>query len=122
MHKTALGYAEASDLHVTAFDGQTVDSSCLIVAYTFAGDCNLDKTVNTLDFTMLAAGFGQANQSWLTGDFNYDGVVNALDFNALATNFGSTLSSPALGSVVPEPQFLCAIASLFLAARRRRGS
>ena len=40
---------------------------------------------------------------WSQGDFNYDGTVNALDFGILASNFGQVMSSPAMGTLVPEP-------------------
>lgn len=108
IHKTALGYAEASTLGITSFHGQGFDSTAVLIAYTYTGDTNLDGTVNSSDFANLAANYGKTSATWLQGDFNYDGTVNALDFNALATNYGVTpLSSPiaasALGSVVPEP-------------------
>src|SRR3954451_1736881 len=71
-HKRALGYSEASAIKVTSFDGVTVDNTTLIVAYTFAGDANLDRKVNALDFNALASGFGMAGPDWNNGDFNYD--------------------------------------------------
>ena len=71
---------------------------------------------------MLATNFSKSGQFWTAGDFNYDGVVNALDFNALASNFGQTLSSPALGALVPEPASIAmiVITATTLATRRRR--
>ena len=62
------------------------------VRFTILGDENLDGTVNTTDFAVLASNFNQTNQLWGQGDFNNDGVVNALDFNAIATNFGNVLA------------------------------
>ena len=41
-HKTALGYAEASELGAASFSGQSVDSTAILVRYTFAGDANID--------------------------------------------------------------------------------
>jgi autotransporter-associated beta strand protein len=119
----ALGYAEASSIYVTfpaTFSGQSVDNTSVLVRYIFAGDANLDGTVDTSDFVAMSSHFGSTGQFWNSGDFNYDGVVNALDFNALATNFGDTLSSPSLGSLVPEPQLPFAPTALSLALRRRR--
>ena len=128
--------------------------------YTYAGDANLDGSVNSLDFNALATNFGTSDNLWFNGDFNYDGTVNSLDFNALATNFGGTNdfwnqgdfnydglvnsldfnfiaanfnatalpgaalpSTPALGTLVPEPATL-ALATLGAALvmrRKRRG-
>src|SRR5205814_8675696 len=110
-HKTALGFAEASALGITSFNGQNFDDSAVLIRYTFMGDNNPDGTVNSNDFNAVANHFNQVNKSWFDGDFNNDGVVNALDFNAVATNFGQSLpaSSP-LASLVPEP----ALASIWI--------
>jgi hypothetical protein len=94
-------------------------NNTFLIRYTYLGDANLNGTVNTLDFTMLAANYNSTTQLWTAGDFNYDGVVNALDFNALATNFGQVLASPPLGSLVPEPQMLT-LAALFAVIGRKR--
>ena len=118
-HKTALGYAEASSIAVGSIPGQTIDNTSVIVRYTLAGDANLDQVVDTSDFTALAASFDQSGRNWFQGDFNYDGVVNALDFNILASNFGASLSSPALGSLVPEPSSAIVLVSPLLLRRRR---
>ena len=121
VHKTALGYAEASTVGLSStFDGITTDSSTVIVRYTYAGDANLDKTINTSDFTQLAAHFNQSSSTWFNGDFNYDGTVNALDFNLLASNFGQTLAAPVLGTLVPEPGLLMAMSVLMAGFVRRK--
>jgi hypothetical protein len=121
-HKTALGYAEASDLGVSTFAGQPVDSTAVLIRYTYAGDANLDGAVNTADFTALASNFNGTGKAWFNGDFNFDGRVNALDFNAIATNFGQPpLSSPSLGTLVPEPACagMLVLASVCVMRRRR---
>jgi autotransporter-associated beta strand protein len=103
------------------------------VMYTFYGDANLDGTVDTVDFNLLAASFSQSNQIWGQGDFNYDGAVDTVDFNLLAANFAKALpaasgSAPlasTLAAAVPEPTgfALCTLtASAALAVRRRRRS
>ena len=110
IHKTALGYAEASQVNDFVanpnftFAGQPVDSTAVLIRYTYTGDANLDGVVNTSDFAALASNFNGTGKSWFNGDFNGDGKVNALDFNAIATNFGQPpLSAPSLGALVPEP-------------------
>src|SRR5947199_217649 len=72
-------------------------------------DFNGDGTVNSIDFNILAAHFGQTTgQTFSTGDFNGDGVTNAMDFNAIAMHYGEHATAPALDSalgatLVPEP-------------------
>jgi hypothetical protein len=120
---TAIAYAEASDLGVGSFAGQSVDQTAVLLRYDYTGDANLDGVVDTSDFTRLANHFNSTTTTlWSDGDFNYDGVVNALDFNALATNFGLSMSSPGLSLLVPEPAGLVciALASAALARRRQR--
>jgi beta-glucanase (GH16 family) len=113
VHKTALGYAEASALGVTDFFGQDVDATAVLVRYTLVGDANLDGSVSLADFNALAANFGSANRQWFEGDFNFDGSVNLSDFNLLAVNFGLSVPASEAFSSVPEP---AAISCLFVAA------
>ena len=94
---TAIGYAESTDLFTTfpaTFAGQSVDSTALLLKYTFAGDANLDGTVNIQDFNRLANSFGQTDRRWSHGDFNFDAVVNIQDFNKLSANFGQSGLAP----------------------------
>src|SRR5205814_5890241 len=93
--RTAIGYAEASTLHITNFHGRVVDGSAILLAYTVNGDANLDGKVNALDFNALATNFGAGSNLWTQGDFNFDGNVDTLDFNALAANFNQSTPTPA---------------------------
>jgi hypothetical protein len=132
-HRTAIGYAEAADLGIASFSGQTVDASAVLLRYTFAGDSNLDGTVNLTDFTFLAANFNKTGgATWLQGDYNYDGNVDLTDFTFLAGNFNQSLPLIAdgdyslrscLGSSVPEPisiSLATVVLTPTLIARRRR--
>jgi hypothetical protein len=129
VHKSALGYAEASSLSIGTFDGIAVDTDAIVVKYTIAGDANLNGTVDSTDFSLLAAAYGSTGAGWAQGDSNYDGTVNALDFNTLATNYGLTVAAtpapvPALGALVPEPMSASLIAlgsGAFFLRRRRDG-
>jgi len=62
------------------------------VAGTFAGDANLDGTVDVLgDAIPLISNLGTVVTSWSQGDFNGDGAVNVLtDGFVLIGNFGSS--------------------------------
>jgi hypothetical protein len=124
-HHTALGFAEALDLGVGSFSGQSVDNTSLLVRYTLAGDSNLDGTVDLTDFTYLAANFNATNRTWLRGDYNYDGVVDLTDFTLLASNFNQTLPAApttGLGTSVPEPSavFVVFASAATTLVRRRR--
>jgi len=59
-----------------------------------AGDANRDRSVDTIDFNILASNFGLAGKTFTQGNFNYDNTVDTIDFNILASRFGQTLASP----------------------------
>ena len=98
----------------------------MLVRLTKAGDADLNGTVDTVDFNLLASSFSQSGKSWFNGDFDYSGTVDTIDFNLLASNFSRSLPGPDAGTqlsaVVPEPA-LGALSGLGLCgclARRRR--
>ena len=99
---------------------EDVGNQSITVQYAYYGDSNLDKTVDTIDFNLLAANFSGAGRVWGQGDFNYDGVVDTVDFNLLASNFGKTLPASAFGTLVPEPGACGAIVGAALTIMRRR--
>jgi hypothetical protein len=109
-HKTGLGYVD---------DGAT----SVTIDYALFGDADLNKTVDTIDFNLLAANFGQTNKTWFQGDFDYNASVDTVDFNLLASNFAQSLpAGGTLGSLVPEPGSagLMAIAAIYFSKRQRR--
>jgi hypothetical protein len=122
LHKTALGYASASSINASLFDGQIVSGSDVLVRYTYSGDANFDGVVNALDFNALASNFGGTGMQWAHADFNYDGLTNTLDFNSIASNFNlALLPSPTLATLVPDPASLgMAMLGVGLFLRRQR--
>lgn len=97
----------------------------LIIGY--AGDLNLDGTVNFNDLLALAQNYGHTGATYSQGDINQDGTVNFNDLLTLAQNYGKSVNlnaaAPALAAAfdaVPEPASLGAIFALALIARRRR--
>ncbi|MFT3785853.1 MAG: PEP-CTERM sorting domain-containing protein [Tepidisphaeraceae bacterium] len=136
VNKTAIGFAEASDLGVTSFGGQSFTGDAILLKYTVYGDWNLDGNVNFGDLLMLAANYGSTTGRWSQGDGNYDGNVNFNDLLALASNYGYTpagaLAASVTGSfagdwalaqsMVPEPSSAALVLLGMLgASRRRRG-
>ena len=73
------------------FFDQLVRDQDVLIRYTFAGDADLNGTVNLNDFTMLAANFGETGRVFSEGNFNYDAGVDLNDFTILASQFGKTL-------------------------------
>jgi hypothetical protein len=147
--KTALGYGEAGVLHRSSFDGIAVDSTTVLVKYTYFGDADLDGDADGVDIGTWATNFtgelgGLGSMVWTQGDWDYDGDVDGVDAGLWAQSFTGELGGGGLGSifidtpisagamqilngmgitVVPEPG-MAAIMVLGLAAvaaSRRRG-
>jgi hypothetical protein len=127
-----LGYADNAVLNPvkTSFAGQTVDSTSLLIKYTYFGDTDLDGVVDVADLGTLATNW-QAVGVWSAGDFDYNGTVDVNDLGLLATNWqagvgnplGPSLASLGLPSVtVPEPASfgMLVLAAAGLARRRVR--
>jgi hypothetical protein len=64
----------------STLDGQAVTNTSVLVKYTYAGDANLDGTVNGSDYTLIDNGFNAGLSGWRNGDFNYDGSINSNDY------------------------------------------
>jgi predicted outer membrane repeat protein len=102
-----LGYADSSDPGNPA----GLSPHQIEIAYTLYGDTNLDGEVNSTDFGVLAANFGQSGKTWGKGDFDYNGTINSIDFGMLAGNFGKSAGAAAVelnvanlvATVVPAP-------------------
>jgi hypothetical protein len=100
----ALGYAEASDLGITAFLGQSVDSTAVVVRYTKYGDNNLDGNIDIgNDFNLFLDGVNNRGSTWLQGDYTYDGKADlGNDFNLFMRNYLSQATPAAAApSVLP---------------------
>jgi hypothetical protein len=97
-YQATLSAASIKDLAGNSLTGNGAESFFFQMA-----DANRDRTVNALDFSILASNFGISGGTSSQGNFNYDGVVDTSDFVTLATNFGDTLAPPAapLVSVAP---------------------
>jgi len=124
---------------LTTFHGQSVGPNDLLIGYTFAGDSNMDGSVNFGDFLLLQGGFSNTvgGKLWQEGDFNYDGFSNFSDFLLLQGNFNTVGATDVAGftptqqqkimsdfavTAVPEPTALglIGLAGGALMRRRRR--
>ena len=90
------------------------------LAETFAGDADLNGSVEFGDFLALSAGFGSIG-GWAVGDFDGSGDVAFADFLLLSSNFGSSRAADTTQSV-PEPSAvgLCMFGLLATGCVRRR--
>ncbi|HEY7088522.1 MAG TPA: PEP-CTERM sorting domain-containing protein [Tepidisphaeraceae bacterium] len=146
---TRLGYGDNAVLNKSSFAGQSVDTSSILVKYTYAGDSDLDGDADGVDIGTWATNFtgelgGTGTMVWTQGDWDYDGDVDGVDAGLWAQAFTGELGGQGLGeivvddpniapgaaailegmgiTVVPEPASLglLALGSTMLAARRRR--
>ncbi len=135
--RTRLGYGEAAVLNASSFGGEPVDSTAVLLGIVFAGDANLDGSVDITDLARLATAWQTAGL-WTAGDFDYSGFIDISDLGLLATNWrvganssagmslNDALAGLGLSDVsVPEPAQLavtmCAAIAAIAKGRRRCG-
>jgi hypothetical protein len=87
-----LGYAEASTLGLTSFDGVTLGGNAVLVKYTLLGDTQLRGAVGIGDYGTVLSDYGTA-QGWTGGDFHYGGNVGLGDYDDLLSNYGNAAFS-----------------------------
>jgi hypothetical protein len=127
-----LGYGDNAVLNASTFAGEAVDTSSLLVKFTYAGDTDLDGDVDVADLGNLASSW-QTNGVWTRGDFDYNGTVDVNDLGLLATNWQAGVGTPlgpsltqaleSLGlSSIPEPASPSLLVSGLVASsvRKRR--
>jgi hypothetical protein len=88
-----LGYAEAAELGLSLFHDVPVDSTAVVIHYTYYGDANLDGMVDIRDLYQMASHW-RTSDDWFCGDFNYDNFVDAADLTLLAINWQAGVPSP----------------------------
>jgi autotransporter-associated beta strand protein len=102
---TRLGYGDNEVLHKTSFGGVSVDSSSVLIKYTYAGDADLDGDADGVDIGTWATNFtgelgGTGDRVWTQGDWDYDGDVDGVDAGLWAQAFTGELGGNGLGDVV----------------------
>ncbi|CAN5645553.1 hypothetical protein BH09PLA1_BH09PLA1_06030 [soil metagenome] len=91
---TTLGTMEASDFKTlytpaTPFAGESIDSTAVLVKYTYYGDTDFNGVVNFDDYSRTDAGFNNSRSGWLNGDFDGNGVVNFDDYSLIDLAFNT---------------------------------
>jgi hypothetical protein len=68
-----------------------VDTSSILIKFTYEGDTNLDGVVDVPDLGNLASNWRTA-APWTGGDFDYSGFVDVADLGLIASNWQSSES------------------------------
>ncbi len=98
----------------TAFDGQVVADSSVLVKFTYVGDALLAGTFGATnsasDYSLIDAGFASQSGAhpltgWTNGDFNYDNKINGDDYSLIDNAFNESLTQTAtpLSQVAATP-------------------
>ena len=120
-----IGYAQNDMLFAPyhVFSGEPVDSSTILVKFTYNGDLNLDGRVDDNDvtfFNLFYDGGITTSHYWNEGDiFGYDGRVDDNDVTILGLTYGLGIGDP-LGGAVPEPATVSLLGLALAAALVRR--
>ena len=89
-----LGVAEArqalgiSGSQGGMFAGQSVDSTSVLIKFTWGGDANLDGKIDIDDYGRIDGNVSQSGSvwGWFNGDFNLDGKINIDDYGIIDGN------------------------------------
>lgn len=119
----------AGTAYYSSFDGQPVNSSDVLIKYTYRGDTNLDGKLDGTDIANIVEGISTGASGWMNGDINYDGVVDNTDwglFQGALAAYSTPFAGGGAGHVddgghVPEPGVAVGLgAAAILVSRRRR--
>lgn len=107
------------------FRGAAADAGCVLVMYTWAGDADLNGSIDAADYFRIDQGYLAGARHWRNGDFNYNGTVDADDYYLIDAAF--LMQGPPAGKAaaapLPEPgTALWALAAALWALRRRRSA
>jgi hypothetical protein len=84
-HNTTLGAMEATDFKAiygggATFSGRTIDTTAVLVKYTYYGDADFNGKVNFDDYVRIDNGFNNHFTGWANGDFDGNSQVNFDDY------------------------------------------
>jgi len=122
--RTALGVLDNALYGYDSFSGQTVDSTSILVKYTWYGDADLNGEVSYDDYLQWEGGLGGSGTGWLYGDFDYNGEVNYDDYLLWEGGLGGQTAILSEGfaamAAVPEPATVMLVGAGILTLVRRR--
>src|SRR5438874_3670226 len=78
---------------VTDAVGTALATDSVTSFFVYTADADHNRTIDTLDFNLLAANFGKTGKTFSQGNFNYSGAVDTVDFNLLAAKFGQVFAA-----------------------------
>ncbi|MBC8108633.1 MAG: hypothetical protein H7Z14_18765, partial [Anaerolineae bacterium] len=89
-----LGVMEASEFKslygdAALFGGQTLDSTAILVKYTYYGDVDFNGVVDFDDYSRIDAGFNGNKTGWLNGDVDDNGTVDFDDYSLIDQAFNT---------------------------------
>ncbi|HEY7091190.1 MAG TPA: hypothetical protein VH518_24045, partial [Tepidisphaeraceae bacterium] len=106
-HTKAIGYLDTATNPRSIFAGQSVDSTSVLLGYTYFGDADLDGDADGVDIGTWATNFtgelgGTGTMVWTQGDWDYDGDVDGVDAGLWAQAFTGELGGGGLGNLVVD--------------------
>lgn len=89
LNNDRVSFGSGDELFHTAFMGQSVDATSILLTYTYMGDADLDGEVGTVDYSLFQAGYGNSvpYNSWSFGDFDFDEDVDSQDFSYFQSGY-----------------------------------
>src|SRR4029079_9972486 len=108
-HNTTLGAMEATDYQSiygadATFAGEALDTSAVLVNFTYYGDADFNGKVNFDDYVRTDNGFNNHLGGWLNGDFDGNATVNFDDYVLIDLAFNTqagTVGRPAGRAALP---------------------
>ena len=91
---TTLGVMEAFEFKSiygagALFDGQVIDTTAVLVKYTYYGDSDFSGHVDFDDYSHTDGGFNNHRTGWFNGDYDGNGVVDFDDYSLIDLAFNT---------------------------------
>lgn len=90
-----LGVVESTAART--WHGESVDASAVLVAYTFAGDNDLNGTIDGDDYFRADYGCSSKITGYCNGDIDLNGRINADDYFLIDSNYNKAQGAPPAG-------------------------